>query len=253
MPTKTESLLRDIVGKIEEYLELPSVPNMTAAQKSDAISKLQEIRDHARGLPKEFTSRHSLIFGYILYSFGNVHSSVSGVTDSNIASATKHLKCNHDDIRRHAYPDRNIQSHVLSSLDAQLDLNIKEWYGKAESLAVLVSLTGILIVIRAAFLNIGVSLNSFQIYVYCLNAIPVIWMAWDIAKEYDMLRIIILPAEKFFTHTELYEIEYNLKEENVFESKVLLSRRRRRRKSQRRTWAFTAILSIIITLTTNIC
>lgn len=248
MLTQTESLLQDIVREVEKYLELPSVSNMTAIQKEGAISRLLKIREYVSGLPREFTDRYSLIFEYIIDEFGNIRSSVPGATDINIARATEHLEHNFADIHRHANPDRGIQNGIIASQGKYLDQLYSDYYGRAGSLTIIISLTATLVVIRAALLNVGVQLSGWQILVYSLMAIPVAWVAWDIVNGHEKAWVYDDPHTNYSTHTQFFDMSCDSLNENIYSISEFLDKRKRNRKWQRIIWMITAGVSILVTI-----
>jgi len=249
MHTQTELQLQKIVKKIKSINELPDIGQQTDCQKDITIAILQEIGEIVDSMSEKFTKRHFTIFWSELKNLKNIkRNSMENEDEQRMSDAIKTLSDNSADLGKLAYPDKDIQTEVLSHMKFEFDLHTKELYGRDESLAVLISLTSMLFAIRAALVNIGLPLSLFQIVVYSLNIIPIIWIALDISKDHDRTWLEINPASNYCTYTDYYNVAYDIIEENIKLIIGILNRRRRIRKRQIKMWKRTALSSIIITV-----
>lgn len=254
MITRTEQQLQEIADAIPFITEINPARHLPHQEIEQIKEKLQKIGEVVEKLHKAFTLRHSRIPWNTIKEWSSIDPySLSNQDLTTISTAKTILETHRDEINKQAYPDRDIQSGVLTSLAGHLDLHAKEFYGKADALTVLISLTGILVVARAALLNIGVTLNLAQFFIYCSNALPVLWIARDIMREHDNFWISMPRAEDYFTHTDFYFDARSVLEDNIFEINSMLMERGKARERQKNLWYATALLSIIVTLIAAIC
>ena len=258
MPTPTEEHLQFISEKISSIKvrcgEVAGTPMSYVAEQA-VINYLQSIGATVSLLPSRFKEWYSEVpwEDMEIWSSADKFPSLT-INSEQLMKTLAKLEIVEKEIRRHISPDRDIQKGVIASLDTMFDQFSKEWYGRAESLSVLISLTGILVIIRIALLNVDLSLSTPQILVYTSIAIPVVWMALDIAKEYALKWVDFnASADDYSTHTQFYDIACDMRAENIFLIIESLYKRRNRRKWQKRLWYFTAASSIIFTIIIAIC
>jgi len=249
MISRTEKQLQEIADAISSIQNFPSVSQLTDQEKSHIKNELQKIGKIAGELPVSFTFRHSKVPWDEIQNWVSINThSLSNQDISIISDARAILAKSKDRIARIAYADREIQSGILTSLSGHLDLHAKELYGRANSMAVLMSLTGILVVTRIALLNIGLSLNLPQFFIYLSNALPLIWIAWNIIRDDNDLLVAMPLAEDYYTHTDFYDDAREVIDSNIYEINLKLTKRWKTKKRQEILWYITAFASITATI-----
>ena len=250
MPTQTESHLQEIAEKIETIKNLQQVPAGTIPPNDiqTITEELQAIGEVVFLLPESFTDKYSDVPWNEMKNWASFNTLVSGVTSEQLTNIICDLKKAEPEIIRHISPDRDIQNGIIALREKYLDQLYNDFYGRAESLTIIISLTAILVVIRVAILNVGVLLSGWQILVYSLIAIPVAWVAWDIVKEYEKPWVYNDTSTIYNTYTQFFDMSCDSLNENIYNISKLLDKRIRNRRWQRNIWMLTSGVSILVTI-----
>lgn len=253
MPTPTEAHLQVIAGKIEDIYKICGrnpVADPSSAEASRIILHLDEIGQTVHMLPPRFKNRYRGVkWGDMEnWSAPNAFSPAAFDIDELQKVDAVFNSAEHE-INRHAFPNKDIQAGVISSLDIRYEQLSKDWFDSRRGAYILISLTAFLAVVRGGLSTVdSYELTSLQILIYCVLLLPILWISFDIFWGRKIYRHYNYDAGSYYTYTEFYESASSLRLGNFLILSGLLNRQRRLMIYKATLWAVGIIISIIITI-----
>lgn len=252
MPTQTEQHLQAIVDKIENVRKIQNSaqgPNLSLTSQTIISDDIKTIGEHVSLLPKEFKDTHNNIPWAVMenWAASSLFPS-SNFNFSSIVIALHNINVAEPRISMHLPSNRNIQNGIIASLDSYYGHLCADWHEDRKRHYIFISLTGILVIIRAAIRD-TVALTSQQIIIYALLAIVVVWITIDIHAEREIYRIYDSPYRHYFTYTEFFVRARFFRQTNINQLNKLRKKHSNTRDRQGKLWWMLSIASTSITFT----
>lgn len=212
MPTQTERHLQVIAEKIETIQNIHAEVGIGAPSAADAqsvIGCLKTIRECVRHLPCEFKMKYCNVSWVTMSAWGmpgcfsanNLNNRMLNI----IAVFYIEIKPR---IYHYAGGDTEIQKSVISNLQAQYEELSKNWHAQISTLYVLISITGILTVIRLGIERGEIDFTLREILSYGGHVGIAVCVAF-----YMQCRPSITPFAEdisnwFYTYTDFFRISH---------------------------------------------
>lgn len=253
MPTPTERHLQEIAEKIEIIKDLQQSPagTISPADIQAITGELQSIGSTVRQLPAKFKGRYSKVPWENMEHWVFTSAFVSELTDQQLVGMICDLDKANTEIRRHVSPDIRTQRLVVESLDSIFAKLSEEWYGHAKNPYYLVSFTAILAIARANFISPGMNLNYWEYTAYSLHALAVAFIILELQQSKGVTYVFFSGTQNFNTETELFDMQVELKDEEIANLEGMLIKRKVNRRYSSFLWFFTLYFAIVVTLITN--
>ena len=251
MPTQTEEYLREILEKIQSVRSLchsKPVQRMSRREKRHIVTELQFIGQRLLLCAPDFKEFCALFCLNQMESWG-VPGNLSARSIEEIPmSATLYIfDQNEEKIRNHAFPDTLIQNNILSNLDTHYEQLSNDWYSTAQTPYVLISVTGILAIIRIAMLNEMVGINSNQYYAYSALGAVVLIVALSMLFQSSISKLYISPSNEYQTYFHFFSSSFRAKSVNLRILEIKLQWRKMIRGVLYSMWLIALIVSIAVT------
>ena len=248
MPTQTERHLQVIAEKIETIQNIHAEVGIGAPSDADAqsvIGCLKTIRECVRHLPCEFKMKYCNVSWVTMSAWGmpgcfsanNLNNRMLNI----IAVFYIEIKPR---IYHYAGGDTEIQKSVISNLQAQYEELSKNWHGQILLHYVLMSITGILVVIRLGFEPGEIDFTFFEILFYGVHVLIILGMAVYIQLRPLNTDLANDTSSWHYTYTSFFSLSHENWSLNISDLKNVVRRHENIRAAAVLLWLWTLVGAI---------
>ena len=252
MPTQTERHLKMIEDNIEIIQNIQADVGSgkpSRRQRKLAITCLEAIGASMRHVPDDFREKYNEIPWSAIDCWGTQGTfTPNNFRKSQLERSAAFLSVQKSAISRHSGGETKIQKGVLNNLHAQYEELSRNWHNQILLPYVLISITGILFVIRTDLVQEEIDLTTWESILYGIHVIVIFYIGIytqtrpsnsDIANDIYTWN---------YTHTDFYNRSYRNWSLNITDLQEALRRHEFIRAILTVMWMWTLAAAIFVTV-----